>query len=77
MASDKRQLMACEACAVGKARQWNLGNHLSEPLPVSNHMRVFLDILLIKKPEGVSRVYKPHLRIVVVEAMQLKFVLFL
>ena len=25
------QLMACEACAVGKARQWNLGSHLSEP----------------------------------------------
>ena len=70
------QLMACEACAVGKARQWNLGNHSSEPLPVSNCMRVFLDILLIKKPESVSGMYKPHLHIVVMEAMQLKFVHF-
>ena len=70
------KLMACEACAIGKARQWNLGNHLSEQLPVSNRMQVFLDISSIKKPEGVSCVHKPHLRIVVIEAMQLKFVHF-
>ena len=47
---------------------------MSEPLPVSNCMPVFLDISLIKKPESVSRMHKPHLRIIVVEAMQLKFV---
>ena len=71
------QLMACEACAIGKTCQRNLGNHSLEALPVSYRMQVFLDILSIKKPEGVSRMHKQHLRIVVVEAMQLKFVLFL
>ena len=70
------RLMACEACAAGKARQRNLGSHLLEPLPESNRMRVFLDISSIKKPESISRVHKPHLRIIVIEAMQLKFVHF-
>ena len=39
-------------------------------------MRVHLDILSIKKPESVSRVHKPHLQIIVVKAMQLKFIHF-
>ena len=39
-------------------------------------VRVHLDISSIKKPESISRVYKSHLQIIVVEAMQLKFVHF-
>ena len=71
------KLTACEACAVGKARQRNLGNHLSDlPTVVCDRRRVHLDISSIKKPENVSRVYKPHMRIIVVENMQLKFVHF-
>ena len=69
-------LMACEACAIGKACQQNLWSHLSDLFTVSNCLHVFLDILLIKKPESISRVHKPHLHIIVVEAMQLKFVHF-
>ena len=71
------KLTACEPCAVGKARQRNVGNHSSEPLVVvSDRRRVHLDISSIKKPENVSRVYKPHMRIIVIESMQLKFVHF-
>ena len=33
-----------------------------------------LAISSIKKPESVSRLHKPHLQIIVVEAMQLKFI---
>ena len=37
-------------------------------------MHVFLDISLIKKLESFSGVHKPHLHIIVIEAMQLKFI---
>ena len=43
---------------------------------LTDRVYVHLDILSIKKPESVSQVYKPHLQIIVVEAMQLKFVHF-
>ena len=39
-------------------------------------VHVHLDISSIKKLESVSQVYKPHLQIIAVEAMQLKFVHF-
>ena len=68
-------ITACESCAVGKAKQQNLG-HRSEVLVPTVRVHVHLDILSIKKPESISRVYKPHLQIIVVEAMQLKFVHF-
>ena len=39
-------------------------------------MCVHLDILSTNKPESVSHIYKPHLHIIVVKAMQLKFIHF-
>ena len=68
-------IMMCESCAVGKARQWNLGRHLEVLVP-TDQVRVHLDILSIKKLESVSQVRKPQLQIIVVKAMQLKFIHF-
>lgn len=64
---------AYEACIVGKAHQQNLGNNLLEQVIVHNRMKVHLDKSLIKKPDSVARVFKPHMHIIVMEVMQLKF----
>ena len=68
-------ITACELCAVGKAHHQNLG-HCSEVMVSMHPMCVHFDISSIKKLESVSHIHKPHLQIIVIDAMQLKFVHF-
>ena len=66
-------LSPCEACAVGKARQWNLLKDPEKPVD-DGKFRIHLDMATVRKPENISTIYKPNLRIMVVEKGQLKFV---
>ena len=69
------QLSPCEACAVGKARQRHLPKDPEKPMD-DGKFRIYLDMATVKKLENISTIYKPNLRIMVVEKGQLKFLQF-
>ena len=65
----------CEACAIGKARQRNVPKDPEKTI-ADGKLRIYLDMATVRKPENVTSIYKPNLRIMVVEKGQLKFVQF-
>jgi hypothetical protein len=68
-------LKPCDGCLAGKAKQKNVPSKSNHVVATeANKARVFLDITMIKKPEGEKgSVYKPNWRFVVDERTQMKF----
>jgi hypothetical protein len=64
-------LMSCEACTIGKAKQKDVPKHTNLQPPETGR-RTFLDIVTVKTPKGAPTISKPNWRIMVDQEFQLK-----